>query len=336
VTRDETRNAGRNANMKIFITGINGYIGRNLQAYFNSPDYELIGIKRSDLYSGIYNTSQPHCIIHLAGLSKETNDPKLAEAYRQVNTELTKTVYDFFLASSAGTFIFFSTVKAAAEFSETPLIETAIPHPATIYGRSKVEAEAYILDNLPHDGRKVYILRPCMIHGPEPKQNLVALYNYFRKGLPWPFGNLSNNRSYLSIGNLNFILEKLIERNFNSSFVIRHWSFNLPSSGLYHLADDSPLSTKRIIELIGETLGKKPRMINLPAWSIKAIARIGTLLHLPINQETIKKLTGNYLVSNEKIKKALNISNLPVSAEEGMRYTFEIMNHTKNGTGKKV
>jgi len=327
--------------MKIMVTGINGYIGRNLQAYFKPPDYELIGIERSDLYTGINNTSQPHCIIHLAGLAKETNDPKLAEEYQQVNTELTKTMFNFFLSSSASTFIFFSTVKAAADFSETPLAETVVPHPTTIYGQSKLNAEKYILENLPNDGRKVYILRPCMIHGPEPKQNLLALYNYFRKGLPWPFGNISNNRSYLSIGNLNFILEKLLanlQPEPERSLARRSQTCNLKPvipSGIYHLADDSPLSTKRIIELIGENLGKKSLMINLPAWLVKALARVGTLLHLPINQETIKKLTGNYLVSNEKIKKALNITRLPLSAEEGMRHTLESMNHKKKVMGEK-
>jgi len=53
------------------------------------------------------------------------------------------------------------------------------------------------------------------------------------------------------------------------------------------------------------------------------LGQLGTALHLPVNNETIKKLTGNFLVSNEKIKKALHISNLPVSAEEGMRYTLK-------------
>ena len=298
--------------MKILITGINGFIGRNLQAYFSKPDYELKGIERSDHFSGINDIGQADCIIHLAGLAKETNDPKLADEYHQVNTELTKTIFNFFLTSSAKTFIFFSTVKAAADFSEIPLAETIIPCPTTIYGRSKLKAEEYILENLPSDDRKVYILRPCMIHGPRRKGNLPSLYNYFRKGLPYPFGNLSNNRSYLSIGNLNFILEKLLENLKPTA-----------PSGIYHLADDAPLSMKHIIELIGETLRKKPLMINLPAWSVNALARIGTLLHLPINQETIKKLTGNFLVSNEKIKKALNITRLPISAEEGMRYTLK-------------
>lgn len=305
--------------MKILITGINGFIGRNLQALFMQPEYELIGMEKPDNFSvadvmqytweELDEISGVDCIIHLAGLAHDTNNKKLEDEYYQVNTELTKTIFRFFLTSSARTFITFSTVKAAADFSEAPLVETVIPNSNTIYGKSKLKAEEYILNNLPNDNRKVYILRPCMIHGPKPKGNLVLLYNYFRKGLPWPFGKLSNIRSYLSIGNLNFILSKLVESNIES--------------GIYHLADDNPLSTNRIIELIGETLHKKILLINLPAWSIKVLAQMGTMLHLPVNNETIKKLTGNFLVSNEKIKKALNITSLPVSAEEGMRQTLK-------------
>jgi len=305
--------------MKIIITGINGFVGRALFSHFKSfPENEIIGIEKSNNFpktiSKCYSwdelskINEGEYIIHLAGIAHDTNNKKHDKEYYRINTELTKTIYNYFLASSAKTFILFSTVKAAADFSENPLIESAIPDPTSIYGKSKLKAEEHILNNLPNDSRKVYILRPCMIHGPKPKGNLVSLYNYFDKGLPYPFGNLSNNRSYLAINNLTFILEKLLKSNIES--------------GIYHLADDEALSTIQIITLIGAALEKKPIMINLPNWIINAVVWFGTVLTLPINQVTIRKLTGDYLVSNEKIKKALNIE-LPVRAEEGMRYTLK-------------
>ena len=305
--------------MKILITGIHGFIGRNLRACFINSGHELIGISKTSgspdpfvkqyTWENLDTISGIDCIIHLAGLAHDTNNSEFEEEYYRVNTELTKTIFRFFLTSSAKTFIYFSSAKAAAGFSEIPLLETTLPSPSTVYGRSKLLAEEYILDNLPGDNRKVYILRPCMIHGPAPKGNLFSLYNYLRKGMPYPFARLANSRSYLSINNLNFIIGKLIESNIES--------------GIYHLADDGTLSTNRIIELIGEALNKKPLMISLPSWSINALARMGTLFRLPLNTESLKKLTGNFIVSNEKIKKALNISHLPVSAEEGMRYTLK-------------
>ena len=305
--------------MKIIITGINGFIGRNISSFFSTfPGNEIYGIDQKFIttatnfpfytWDQLDTVPEGDVIIHLAGLAHDTNNVRLADEYFRVNTELTKTIFRFFLKSKTKTFIFFSTVKSVADFTETPLEETAIPRPSTVYGKSKLLAEEFICANLPKDGRKVYILRPCMIHGPKPKGNLVSLYNYFDKGLPYPFGNLSNNRSYLSINNLTFILEKLLKSKIES--------------GIYHLADDEALSTKQIIKLIGETLQKKPITINFPNWLISTVVGLGSKLNLTINQETIKKLTGDYLVSNEKIKKALNIE-LPVRAEEGMIYTLK-------------
>ena len=294
-------------------------MGRNIRNYLeNYIENDIVGIEQNGsiqlvdkkVYSWEAIEQQVEaadCIIHLAGLAHDANNTKVEEEYYQVNTELTKRTFKLFLTSSAKAFIFFSTVKAVADFSETPLLETVIPNPTSIYGKSKQMAEEYILDNLPNNGRKVYIIRPCMIHGPKPKGNLVALYNYLQKGLPYPFGNLSNNRSYLSINNLNFILGKLIESDIES--------------GIYHMADDQPLSTTRIVELIGEAIHNKLFIVNLPKWMIVNLGQLGSTLHLPVNNETIKKLTANFLVSNEKIKKELNVK-LPVSAEEGMRYTL--------------
>jgi hypothetical protein len=52
------------------------------------------------------------------------------------------------------------------------------------------------------------------------------------------------------------------------------------------------------------------------------IAKIGDLLYLPLNSEKLQKLTESYVVSNEKIKKALKIDKLPISASEGILKTI--------------
>ena len=49
---------------------------------------------------------------------------------------------------------------------------------------------------------------------------------------------------------------------------------------------------------------------------MKFCARLGTLLHLPLNAERLRKLTENYVVSNAKIKAVLGIDRMPVRAEE--------------------
>jgi hypothetical protein len=56
---------------------------------------------------------------------------------------------------------------------------------------------------------------------------------------------------------------------------------------------------------------------------IETIAHFGSFVHLPLNSERLKKLTESYVVSNNKIKLALVIDKMPVTAAEGLKRTFE-------------
>ena len=93
--------------------------------------------------------------------------------------------------------------------------------------------------------------------------------------------------------------------------------------GIYHITDDESLSTQKIIEIIGEAKGKKPIILSPPKFLINSLAKMGDMIPLPINSKRLKKMTSNLIVSNQKIKTALNIDSLPISAEEGMKKTIE-------------
>ena len=65
----------------------------------------------------------------------------------------------------------------------------------------------------------------------------------------------------------------------------------------------------------------KATVWHLPQRMVNSVARVGGRLHLPLNPERLQKLTENYVVSNARIKEALGIAQLPVSAREGMMET---------------
>jgi nucleoside-diphosphate-sugar epimerase len=222
---------------------------------------------------------------------------------------LTKKIFDQFLLSNASKFIFFSSVKAAADTVEdAALTEASACNPKTSYGRSKLAAEQYILaQTLPHQ-KQLYILRPCMIHGPGNKGNLNLLYKLGQKSLPWPLGAFENSRSFISMQNLEFIIRELAEKNIEG--------------GIYQVADDEPLSTNELVRLIGESLNKKVKIWKISPRFIKVIAKAGDLLRLPLNTERLKKLTESFVVSNVKLKKALAISKMPYTSREGMKNTL--------------
>ena len=56
---------------------------------------------------------------------------------------------------------------------------------------------------------------------------------------------------------------------------------------------------------------------------MNTFASVGGALRLPLTKERLQKLTEDYVVSNEKVKKALNITQMPVSAEEGLTKTLK-------------
>ena len=288
---------------KIFITGLSGFVGTNVRQFFANSEIESYA-RGSEL-----DLKDAEYVIHLAGKAHDFKKTSFSGEYYKVNTELTQKVFDAFLVSYAKVFITLSSVKAVADKVEGELSEEVMPNPITHYGKSKLLAEQYILSKLIPAGKRVYILRPCMIHGSGNKGNLNLLYNLISKGLPWPLGLFNNSRSYLSIENLCFIIKELTERE------------DIPS-GVYNVSDDIPLSTNEVINLIAESKGKRAKILNLSKRLIKILALMGDFLKLPLNSERLQKLTESYVVSNTKIKAALS-KPLPVSSKEGLMKTFQ-------------
>ena len=56
---------------------------------------------------------------------------------------------------------------------------------------------------------------------------------------------------------------------------------------------------------------------------MNGVAKIGGILHLPLDSERLRKLTEDYVSSNAKIKKALGVEKMPVDAREGLKRTLE-------------
>lgn len=313
--------------MKILITGVHGFVGSNLVKAL-SKEHTIYGLdiiapekegvvktySWDDLDAG--QVPEVDGIVHLAGKAHDTKNYAAAEVYFKVNTGLTHKMFDYFLASSARKFVFFSTAKAAADKVEGVLTEEVVPAPVGPYGESKIAAEKYILEKMEilrqaqdDSAKQVYIFRPCMIHGPGNKGNLNLLYNVVRKGIPWPLGAFENRRTFTSVENICFAVNGVLTKDVQS--------------GIYNMGDDEALSTNELIEEICKSLGKKAHIWRLPKGLMNGVARVGGWLHLSLNPERLQKLTENYISSNEKIKKALGVERMPVDAREGLKVTLE-------------
>ncbi len=332
----------KNTAMKILITGVHGFVGSNLVEALKK-EHTIYGLDIiSPLKDGVRFTfswdflDKPNeipdidAIIHLAGKAHDVKSDGRGqkEEYMKINCGLTQKIFDWYLAHpTAKKFIQFSTVKSAANRVEGEfLTEECIPTPVGPYGESKIAAENYIIEKFAPEAlvrpfhnftdddavikdKQVYIMRPCMIHGPGNKGNLNLLYGVVKKGIPWPLGAFENKRSFTSIENLQFVVEGLLTKD-------------IPS-GIYHMGDDEALSTNELIEVICSALGKKAHIWNIPRGLMNGVAKIGDLLHLPLNSQRMQKLTENYVVSNAKIKAVLGIKEMPVRANDGLITTIK-------------
>jgi len=289
----------------VIITGTTGFVGVNLVPYLNKLGIITQPVGRLDL-SGEIKFTNTDSIIHLAGKAHDLKKISNPDEYYQVNFELTTKLYDAFLESDAKKFIFISSVKATADVVEGVLTEDSSPNPITDYGKSKLMAEQYIQRQpLPAD-KSYYILRPCMIHGPGNKGNLNLLYKFVQKGVPYPLAAFNNKRSFLSVENLCFVIAKVLR-------------MDIPS-GIYNVADDNALSTNEVVKILAKSLNKQPKLWTIPNSLIRGIAKIGDIFKLPLNTERLNKLTENYVVSNKKLKRALN-AELPLATNEGLAIT---------------
>jgi len=301
----------------ILITGSTGFVGSNVKPYLQEEGFRIIGITRNptleyelsyeSLTTEYWNNS--FAMLHLAGKAHDVKNTAEDAAYFEVNTELTKRLFNQFLESTCEVFIYMSSVKAAADTVATILTEDDTPNAITAYGKSKLAAEQYIFaQNIPKH-KSVFILRPCMIHGPGNKGNLNLLFAMANKGIPYPFGAFHNKRSFLSIDNLLFVITELITKR--------------PNSSIYNVSDDGFLSTKEVYRTMGEVIATQLRILNIPKGLIGLLGKLGDVIPIPINSEKIYKLTENYKVSNAKIKKALEITKMPMPAKEGLYKTLK-------------
>jgi nucleoside-diphosphate-sugar epimerase len=304
---------------RILITGVTGFVGINLVQYLGAnTDYVLFGHSRDiskalkrfaksritiiEKYSvQVMDDLAINTVIHLAGIAHDLSNQYKSSDYYQVNFERTKLIFDDFVKSKADKFIFLSSIKAAVDTSSLAVDEKVEPTPIADYGKSKLKAEQYIQSIQLPKNKNTYVFRPCMIHGAGNKGNLNLLYRFAKSGLPYPFGSFENQRSFLSMDNLNFIIEKFLQKE--------------APSGIYNLTDDGFISTSELFRLIRSELGKNSKVWHIPRGFVKIV------FSLLGKRAMLNKLTEDMKVSNQKVLQYIG-QPLPVTLQEGLKKTI--------------
>lgn len=299
--------------MKIYITGATGYLGKYIK--------ECLGENHEIFTPDLRKTSaedfnQADVIINCIGKTGDGEKNVSYENYLESNYNSIVKLYDFFEKSEAKLLIHFSSIAAVEELmSDNDLNEDAPCNPISAYGITKRKAEEFLIEKIPSINKKIIILRPTRIHGPQDKGTIFQLFNFLKKGIPYPFASFNNIRSFLAIDNLIFLIDGIIRKK------------EVIKSGIYNVNDDQGLSTLEIIDSFGEYGGIKIRKMFIPKFLFTGIAKIGDAVKLPFNSNALGKITQSRIVSNDKIKIALEVNQLPVTAQDGLIKTVKSFNN---------
>ena len=301
--------------MNILITGIHGLLGSCFVNVFKEKNVvygldfdarEKDGVRKVFTINELKNIPDVDVVIHIDGTHWDPNDLSEALAYSERNVGFTRKIYNWFTQSTAKYFIYLSSIKAAGNSPDPHCVLTEVlsQKPFGVYGESKFLAERYILEKWTY-GKKIYILRPAIIHGPSTlgSKHLDLLFDSVKKGRPYLFGKFVCRRSFTTIDNLCFVLKRILE-------------LDIPG-GVYNVVDDESLQLVEIYEMMANSLHKKPRVYNVSKWIIRLLAKVGTRFNYSLDDFQYQKLSTDFEVSNEKLKKALDIKRMPVSVVDG-------------------
>jgi UDP-glucose 4-epimerase len=181
-------------------------------------------------------------IVHLAGPAHAKHADA---ALRRAIVEGTASLAAQAARAGVERFVFVSSIKAAAACTEgAPVSERTAPAPEDAYGRAKLEAEQAVFA---HASLRPVVLRPPLVVAAHAKGNLARLLRLADTPAPLPLGGLTNKRSIVSLASLIEAIGLAVRAP--------------PSvSGIFHVADETALSTSAIVAALRAGMGRPTRL----------------------------------------------------------------------------
>jgi nucleoside-diphosphate-sugar epimerase len=205
-------------------------------------------------------------IIHLAArvhlLDDQALDPLIE--YRKVNVQGTVNLARQAAQAGVKRFVFVSSVKVNGESTKLgcPFTADDTPSPEDPYGVSKYEAEQELLCLARDVDMEVVIVRPPLVYGPGVKANFERMMHWVSKGLPLPFGAITNNRrSLLAVDNLVDLL-------------IRCTDHRNAAGRIFMASDGEDLSTKALLYRLGIAMKRPVYLWPIPSSILNMFATL--------------------------------------------------------------
>jgi len=308
---------------RFLVTGCSGFIGSSLcRSLLNS--FDVIGVSRAqtrfpfptitltDLENGLaeklLGEFSPTHLIHCAALAHQSLPWSRSnhEHVHYVNTILPLRLASLSLGLGIKRFLFISSIGVHGPSSPRlePITELSPFCPASVYTKSKLDAEVALSSYLRDTSCDLVVLRPPLVYGPNAPGNLKSLIRAIDFGLPLPVKNIDNQRSMIYIGNL---ISVIISAAINP----------VSSAQAYVVSDIESTSTADLVSRIAALRGRQIRLSTIPLPVLSSMSRI------PYVGASLSRLVDSLVVDSTKVRRDLAWSQ-PYNFEQALSQSFSI------------
>lgn len=308
----------------ILVTGATGFVGRALCERLREQSALRVAVRTSiadagseqlDVVKASLDPDQNwspalggistvvHCAARVHVMDDDAADP--LREFRRINVDGTLRLATQAAEAGVRRFVFISSIKVNGESTVLgrPFTAQQAPAPIDPYGVSKWEAEQLLRKLSAETAMEVVIIRPVLVYGPGVKANFLNMMRWLYKGVPLPLGAIHNKRSLVALDNLVDLIVTCIDhpKAANQTFLV---------------SDGEDLSTTELLRRMSQALGKRPRLLPVPAWMLETAANV-------VGKQSIaQRLCGSLQVDISHTRERLGWTP-PVSVDAALRKTAQ-------------
>lgn len=260
----------------VLVSGAAGFVGRAVTATLAAADTEVVvalrrmrevpgaarAVDAGDLAApgpALANAMRGVCaVVHAAGLAHRTGvDPAAMAA---ANVTAARRVAEAAVIRGVPLLVLVSSAAVFGKMRNDTFSEASTPRPDDAYAASKLEGEVAVREVVAGSTTRLVIVRPCAVVGPGCAGNIPRLVRLVERGLPLPFGAISNARSFVAVSDLAALIHRAIMAPDPPGCVIA--------------AHPEPISTPELIRALGRGRGRRVVLLPAPPSWLGAAARM--------------------------------------------------------------